>query len=374
MRRRRSAAKNEGPLTQFILDTAMAAVAKGADPERVEEKIGKVVPDLIEEFGPFLASQMIANKKALRKAKKADEKFHRRLQKRWCPALDLYFLILSVSHEVGEAAAREERSPITDSQEYTLEALTRLHASACRVAGEVYTLLAHGHPKGALARCRTLHETAVIACVIAEFSNDPDHCDLAERFLDHEIVTLRRDARQFQADHVLLGEEPLEQEFLDQLEDRYREVARIYGSGFVDSDYGWAKRLVPAGHLRALEDKASLSYVRPHYQWASSEVHCGARGLAQGFSEYRGMLLRDSGKTNVGLADPAQMALSSLLQVTSSFVLCEYLGNAEMETIISVKALIELRDACVIKFDEVQAQIDSDEERILLRLNRSRNK
>ena len=68
------------------------------------------------------------------------------------------------------------------------DALADLHARACRTALDVFHLLESGLAAGAMARCRTLHELAVISMVLREYSSHEGH-GLAERFL---IITTHR--------------------------------------------------------------------------------------------------------------------------------------------------------------------------------------
>ncbi|MFC9173012.1 DUF5677 domain-containing protein [[Kitasatospora] papulosa] len=361
---------DEDFLTRKIEEIVLEKVRNGFDPARVDELLDRAVPELIEKLASKLAVELMKDKRFLRASSKGDRDFDRRLRKRWKRALDLYSVTQMACSELGEKASSKRRVNITPAHEYALEALTRLHASACRVAGEVLTLLAHGHPRGALARCRTLHETAVIACVISDSIVDPDNNDLAERFLNHEVIGLRRDALQFQKDHVALGEEPLEQVYLDEIEARYNEVLDKYGASF-KREYGWAKKFCPDDNLRALEEKASLEHARPHYQWASSEVHCGARGLGHNFVEYRGMIVREAGKINTGLVDPAGMALNSLLQVTFSLTVGGDPSAASVESVLCMRAVDEIRSACIDAFRSVQGEIDRDEKKILNRMRES---
>ncbi|MFF8535360.1 DUF5677 domain-containing protein [Streptomyces sp. NPDC015532] len=355
--------------SRMISDAVMDKVRDGFDLERVDELVSKTVPRFIDDMAPELAASMMRNKRSLRGNKRMERGYNKRMRKQWGRAFDLYGVVHAVSTELGEKVANREREDLTSAQKHTLEALTGLHVSASRIAGEVLALLSQGYPRGALARCRTLHEAAVIACVIADSAADQDHSDLAERFLDHEIVTLRRDALQFQKDHEILGEEPLEQEYLDDLEARYDEVIAKYGQEF-RREYGWAKKFSPDDNLRALEEKASLSHVRPHYQSASSEVHCGARGLGRNYIEMRGVTLRHAGKINVDLTWPADLALSSLLQVTFSHAVQGNPDGPTIESLICMRALEEMRSACLDAFVAAQAAIDSAEEKIVKRMQR----
>ncbi|MFE3163838.1 DUF5677 domain-containing protein [Streptomyces sp. NPDC059224] len=351
-------------MTDQLADAVLEQIRKGFDPERIDELIAKAVPEFIDEMAPLLAGHIKKDKKTLRANKRAERGFDRRLDKQWGKALDLYQITLFMCIELGESAAGRDSESLTPTEQNILEALTGLHVTACRVAGEILTLLSHGHPRGALARCRTLHETAVIAGLIAESATDAVHCDLAERFLDHEIVGRRRDALQFQKDHIALGEEPLEPEVLDEIERRYDEVIAKYGADF-KRDYGWAKKFSPNDNFRELEEKASLSHVRPYYQWASSEVHCGARGLSHNFIEYRGITVRDVGKTNIGLIDPASMALSSLLQTTFALAAVKVSDGVDMDAILHMRAIQEIMSACGDALFEAQERIDRAEQDIL---------
>ncbi|WKX70045.1 DUF5677 domain-containing protein [Streptomyces sp. XD-27] len=354
---------------ESLLEVAMRHIESGADPQRMEEVLAEAIPRLVDKFGPDIASRIIKSKKALRVNMRYEARFDKRLQRRWRRALDLCFITMSCAHELGQEVSLGERENVSPIQANQSEALAGLHAAACRGALEVFTLISHGHPKGAMARCRTLHEFAVIATVIGDSARDPEHEDLAERFLDHEIVTLRREAHQFQAVHEVLGMEPLEESYLEELEGRYADMLNKYGPDF-SRVYGWAKKFVPDDNFRALEEKASLGHLRPYYQWASSEVHCGARGFFQNFINYRGALLRDAGKTNVGLAEPASMALNSLIQVTVALLTAGKPNGAGLKDLICMRALMELNDACAIAFVDAQADIDRDESKIMDRLAR----
>ncbi|MGW4203809.1 hypothetical protein [Streptomyces sp. NPDC004726] len=134
-------------LTRAIEDAVLDQIRKGLDPERVSDLISTAVPDLIDELAPHLAAAMIKDKRTLRANKRIDRRFDRRLQKKWGKALDLYWVLPSVCAELGEKEAHKKRENLTPAQEHTLEALTGLHVTACRVAGEVLTLLSHGHPR-----------------------------------------------------------------------------------------------------------------------------------------------------------------------------------------------------------------------------------
>lgn len=108
--------------------------------------------------------------------------------------------------------------------------------------------------------------------------DDAAHGDLAQRFLDHEIIANFRQAKQYQMDYRSLNLPPVEDEVIERLEKRYEEMIAKYGEEF-KREYGWAKRYCPDDNFRALESKAGMAHMRSYYQWASGEVHSGARGF-----------------------------------------------------------------------------------------------
>jgi hypothetical protein len=49
------------------------------------------------------------------------------------------------------------------------------------------------------------------------FGRRPEHADLADRFLDHDIMSMYRDAVRYQEDRKILGYEPLTGESMAEL-------------------------------------------------------------------------------------------------------------------------------------------------------------
>jgi hypothetical protein len=140
----------------------------------------------------------------------------------------------------------------------------------------VHRLLSSGFPKGALSRCRTLHELAVTSIVIAEHGREPAHADLAEKFLLHQVVMEYKDALVYQEQCETLGYEPFSDEAMAKMKRRHDDLVQRYGPLFA-KPYGWASGLDgPQPTFRDLEKLAELSHLRSHYRWASHEVHSDA--------------------------------------------------------------------------------------------------
>jgi hypothetical protein len=101
----------------------------------------------------------------------------------WGEAFDLYEVLWRVAHEAGEEFGRTHASDAADEGDLVFYVLVRLHARACRVAGEVLTLLRAGYGQGAHARWRAMHESVVVAEFIRRHGQAT-----AERYLEHEAV------------------------------------------------------------------------------------------------------------------------------------------------------------------------------------------
>lgn len=321
------------------------------------------VDPFTDKMGEKVAELVLRDARTFRRNLRQERGFDRRLKKRWGVAFRIFQIAQSCAQEAGERALEKEVDGLTSEQQACRQALVELHAKACRVTGEVYALLSCGFPEGALARCRTLHEFSVTASVIGNSMDDAAHRDLAQRFLDHEIVANLRQAKQHQMDHRSLNLSPLDDGLIERLEKRYDEVISKYGDEF-KREYGWAKRYCPDDNFRALESKAGMAHMRSYYQWASGEVHSGARGVRLNSSEFRGRRILRVGKTNSGLAEPASMAMNSLYQATVVLLVKGAGNDVDMTDLVSMKALEVLRKKTSEEFSAAQAEVDRSEERL----------
>jgi hypothetical protein len=156
----------------------------------------------------------------LRWHRRQQRAFERRLRKHWGKALDLYFAVAVCAEEAGATFNDRHRPAAEEHQDLVFEAMTGLHARACRTALEVHRLLAGGFPMGALSRCRTLHELAVTMIILAEHGRQSDHVDLAERFLLHSVVMSYQDALVYQENCGALGYEPFTPEDMAEMKRR----------------------------------------------------------------------------------------------------------------------------------------------------------
>jgi hypothetical protein len=166
-----------------------------------------------------------------------------------------------------------------------------------------------------------LHEIAVTAVVIENYGRRAEHLDLAERFLDHEVVTTYKDAVNYQLNCETLGDEPFSEEEMADMKARRDTAIAKYGPAY-NEQYGWAAGLDEQGapSFRDLEKLANLSHLREYYVWSSHEVHSDAKGFFLNEGTWGETLYRETSYSNDELADPGQMALISLHQTTVSLL------------------------------------------------------
>lgn len=189
---------------------------------------------------PAVASTMRKTApRMLRRRHRGYRPFRRALRMYWGRPLDLYLAICVGAHDAGKRFDDRLAAEAEERQDYHFEVLTGLYARACRTALEIHHALAGGYPMAALARCRTLHEIAVIMLVLTEFGETEEHADLAERFYLHERVLTAKDAKTYQEHCEQLGGEPLADEAIAELDQARRELLARFGTDYKDS-YGWA--------------------------------------------------------------------------------------------------------------------------------------
>ncbi|MEU2301787.1 DUF5677 domain-containing protein [Streptomyces antibioticus] len=345
---------------EYVIKIVKESGIETADEQTLTGIATGSVEKFADEMGVRVADRALRNRKSFRVNHKIDQGFNRRLYRRYKAAFEAYSIASACAREAGEAMAAKPRDSLTEAQAATFHALIRIHAKACRVSGEIYALLTNGYPEGALARCRTLHEMAVIAGSLADCVGDPENSDLAIRYLDHEVVDLLSSAKQYQADHVALGLEPLEDGYLDQLQDRYDAAITKYGADF-KGQYGWAKKYCPNANFAGLEAQVRMGHMRGYYKWANNEVHAGSRSLSLNVSEFRGQRALRAGKINVGFTEPASMALNSLYQITVALLIKGLPDSINLTGLVTMKALDELRTRAPKLFQKAADEIKRDE-------------
>lgn len=362
-RRKQSKGFNEelyARLGELISDAEEAGISQ---PE-IDEKIRQVLTGAIDQSVPSLVRTL--EKRAprmLREHRKMNRRFIRRLRRRWQDPLDRYYAVLVSAIEMGGDFSKRNEEEARESGDLVYEAVVGLHAQACRVAWEVYSLLQTGFPYGALARCRTLHELAVISMVLTDHGRNPDHGELAERFFEHGSVMQYKEVKEYQDACDALGYEPFPDEEVEGYKAEYERLLLEYGPKF-KQEYGWAVGLVANPTFRELEKLAELSHLRGHYKWSSKEIHVGPRGWTQNVVEFRGRFTHLAGPTNSFLADPGQMAVISLYQATVALLVAGAEDAPTPLDLLALQTMGVLVDKCCDALVDTQEQLDADEEKI----------
>jgi hypothetical protein len=357
--------------TEASYEALEATLQRARDAGKSEDEATEILSDAftsaVRESGTRVAATLVRSAPwTLRRYRRYRRGFERRLRRHWGDALDLYSIVLMCAEEAGRQFDRRHRPNPTQHDPVFFEALSGLNARACRTALEAHHLLSGGFPMGALARCRTLHEIAVTALVLAEYSERSEHRDLAERYLSHHAVLTWADAQIYQQHCAALGYEPFSDDLMAGFRDAKEAVVRRYGSNY-GADYGWAAGIdgLDRPRFRDLERLAEVSHLRGHYRWASHEVHADAKGWALNVMERGGVRYTLTSATNVGLAEPGHLALVSLHQTLVSLMFSP--DPVSPQDMLLCQALLGLVDRAGDAFDQGERSVEEAEERFQAR-------
>lgn len=261
-------------------------------------------------------------------------------------------------------------------------ALHLIQGRAIGVMEEVLDLARAGHPGGAYARARTLHELAITATLLAE-----GDYQLALRWFDYAEVQRASDAVTYQklADagtHVALPTEEL-----DRLGNRKSALQAQYGKALVHPN-GWAAELatayvatLPPNNAASkaptwalLGEIAGRGHFRSYYRLGCHYAHGGPHGTVLNLCEYNGMTVSLTGGTNAGLPEPVSEALLHLVNVAVAYLLVgrdHHDPNSE-ENVLVAEVLVELLDRANEKLTETEDQVADNHAAFLRPLSRRR--
>ncbi|NCC28158.1 MAG: hypothetical protein EOM22_08445 [Gammaproteobacteria bacterium] len=326
--------------------------------EAMECGLVEALEILTEDGPPQVAAALKADgPRMLAERRRLDRGFEKRLRQRWGSALDLYYMVAVACQEVGAEGYQEANQCDEggDDERALLEAVSGLQARACRQSLEVLSLLEAGFPKAAHAVSRSMHEGAVVASVLTEYGSTPEHSDIGLRFLLFDHISNLMDAEEHKRYAERINHEP----FTDQEMAALRATKAAVLERFPDLDrkMGWAGDL-PGLRKRTFEELeviAGIDHLRPYYTWASHEVHAYPKGVRLNQSGLDGDLWKLAGRTNAGLADPAQGALIALNQVTASMLTVP--GVASPSRIVASRAAMALLDEACEEFVRIEREL-----------------
>lgn len=263
------------------------------------------------------------------------QEFREGMEGRWGDGLAQLRMLLTCCREIGEKTARRYQKSKSVKYQFRRWVLLRLHARACQVSDEVICLMENGFADGAMARWRTLHEISIVAALI---SNGDE--DLAERYILHDAVEMKRQADDYDATQVPLGFSPVSKRERKSIEQEYLAVLDRFGPTFAHP-YGWAAKHLAHKRptfkeLQAAADRVDMS---SYYKIASFNVHASARSLFFNLGSMGDDVLL-AGRSDAGLVEPGVRTANSLLLITSFYV-----GNTlNMDRLAELDSVIRIRD------------------------------
>ena len=263
--------------------------------------------------------------------------FREGIEDRWGKGLNYLRMLLTACRDIGHQTLKRYNK--SNSKRHALRRwiLVRLHARSCQVADEIICLIENGFADGAMARWRTLHELSVVATLI---SNGDE--DLAERYILHDSVEVKRQADEYEETQVPLGGDPIGKRERKSIEADHATVLDKYGQYFLHP-YGWA-----AKHLnlkkptfKDLQEAAYREGMNSYYKLASFSIHASARSLFFNLGAIGDEEVILAGRSNTGFVDPGTRTAATLALITSLYV-----GKtADFNQICLLQTIIHIRDA-----------------------------
>jgi hypothetical protein len=228
-----------------------------------------------------------------------------------------------------------------------------MHARACQVAYEIFTLLKAGYADGAHARWRCLHEITVVAVFIAEAGRET-----AESYLLHGKIDNYKEAISYNEHCNALGYDPIPDEDLAEISKEKDLLTKKYGDGYY-SMHGWAIKALGKKKVDFIdiEKSVNLDHYRPYYKMACHNVHAGSKGLRFRLGLEVGwddILL--AGPSNAGLFDPGVGVARSLNQLTAQVMTYD----PTLDSLVKAKVLNEFRYEVEHQFWKADQKLKSE--------------
>lgn len=272
----------------------------------------------LERLAVAIAIDFHANSpNRLRTWRESNPGFLDRFKNAWGTTLDAVELLIADSIGFGSRFNERHRPQAALDHDYRFEAIVRLHGKACQVALECLALLRAGLPAGAMARWRTLHETTVVALLLAKTAPE-----VSRRYLLHVSIAAHKIGKEFSKHREKLRHEAPSPQELAELAAQVEALKLEFGDDFVKSDYGWCADVLANKRpsMFAIEDFVGLGHWHPLYVSACIPVHAASRSLSTNLGAPDGEHLRSivCGFSMLGIDTAGGMVLHSLSKVTSA--------------------------------------------------------
>ncbi|MCX5856253.1 MAG: DUF5677 domain-containing protein [Deltaproteobacteria bacterium] len=319
---------------EFLMEIIQNLVENGTDTEKLNKLVEsgdffKIVLDSIKENWPVDALESIKRKSKenlpFERIEKSD--FEARLNQLWSEPFDLFETMIHISLEIGNEFNEEFRPEAAKQKDYVFEALIKLHGRACQIAQEILSLMQSGYPDGANARWRTLHEIAVTCLIIKKYGQET-----AERYLlfneiesYNSIKAYITNPELYRAHQKFLQNSLPSEHEMKIIESNMEKLCKRFTPRYA-TPLGWAICNFPDLNSKEtlrfsrLEKDANLDHLRPYYLMANIAVHSGPKGIYFHLTTP----IKDvipAGPSNMGMANPGQLAAISLLHVNTALLL-----------------------------------------------------
>jgi len=328
-------------------------------PSVADEKIKKIydcLPEIVIEMSSSVGSDILKTlkhdaRRMLLEHAAIQRGFDDRLYRKWKKPLQLMEMFIVIAEEAGSDYNDYISSNNDLSKAYKFEALRRLHARACQVSNEILVLLKSGYADGAHARWRTLHEISVVANFLGRQDND-----LAERYLLHDVIERYQSSHLYQEYSQQLGLEQFSDGEIAALRSQYDSLLSQFGTNFAN-EYGWAAAVLGKTNpnFADIERFVEMRHIRPYYKMACINVHAGPRAalFRLGLSEEQQNQILLSGSSDLGLADPGENAVYSLLITTCSLLNYE----PTLDCLVVLNILQKLEQEVFDAFDQAHHKL-----------------
>ncbi len=175
-------------------------------------------------------------------------------------------------------------------------------------------------------------------CVFAGFIKK-NGSDVAERYLNHNVIESHKVLAEYQKYQQRLGLEPIEASEIESITEKRQQLIEKYGEHY-KNNYGWAASVLknPNPTFTDIERADESSHFRPYYRLASHHIHsnpkCILCKLGTSTSNTRMILV---GPSNAGLAEPGQGMAISLGKIDALLI-----GIEPSFTGITIQKVIQL--------------------------------
>lgn len=258
-----------------------------------------------------------------------------------------------------------EDAPEDDAYATLFTALAGLSGRGLLAFSEVSWLLRGGYPHGAFTRVRSLHELFIVAAILSEYGlPESEHPDLVDRYLLHHEVFMNGAARDLIATDVPGITDTLNDDVLDVLDARRKELIATYGKKF-STTWGWAAPLFPNETPSFMGlNRLIMPSLNTYYRIASEHLHASSAGLMDaGEPDETGMMGFNGGPGTDDLSFPAILGSTFLLALVGTIVPVEIHipeRNKEIDTgRRMLEILAQLHKEILNAWDEEPVESDS---------------